>query len=64
MKKQDVIRHFGSVNETAKALRISPAAVSQWDDELSDRIGYKVELATNGAFKTRETLAREAATHG
>ena len=64
MKKTDIIKHFGGINETARALRISPAAVSQWDEELSDRIGYKVELATQGKFKTRETIAREEVKHG
>ena len=57
MKKTDVLDYFGSASKAAKALRISPAAVSMWPDVLSDRTAYKIELVTNGALKTEETKA-------
>jgi len=55
MKKIDVIEYFGTAAKTARALRISRAAVCLWPDELSDAVAYKVELVTNGALKTDET---------
>ena len=56
MKKIDVIEYFGSAAKTARALRISRAAVCMWTDELSDATAFKVELVTNGALKSDETL--------
>ena len=55
MLKKDVIKHFGSQSKTARALRISNSAVSQWPEELTDSLQYKVELATNGVLKSSET---------
>jgi hypothetical protein len=56
MKKNDVLEHFGSAAKTARAMRISRTAVSLWPDILSDNVAFKVELVTNGALKTEETL--------
>lgn len=56
MRKIDVIKHFGGASKTARALRISRAAVSLWPEELSDAQAYKVELATRGELKTDETI--------
>jgi len=56
MTKSDVIEHFGSAAKTARAMRISRAAVCLWPDVLSDAVAYKVELVTNGALKSDETL--------
>ena len=58
MKKTDVITYFGSQSKTAKALRISQAAVHQWPETLTDRIAWRVELVTNGQLKTQETLRK------
>ena len=55
MLKTDVIDYFGSAANTARALRISRAAVCLWPDELSEQVAYRVELATSGALKTDET---------
>jgi len=57
MTKNDVIEHFGSAAKTSRAMRISRAAVCLWPDVLSDSMAYKVELVTNGALKSDETLA-------
>jgi DNA-binding transcriptional regulator Cro len=55
MTKQEVIEHFGSAANAARALRLSRAAVTLWPDTLSEHVAYKVELATKGALKTEET---------
>ena len=60
MKKSEVIKYFNGVNAAARALRIRPAAVSKWPDELTDRIAFRVELVTGGLLKTNETLRFEA----
>jgi hypothetical protein len=60
MTKNEVIVFFNGVNATARALRIRPSAVSKWPEVLTERIAYKVELATNGALKTEETIKRES----
>ena len=60
MKKSEVIKYFNGVNATARALRIRPAAVSKWPDELTDRIAFRVEIVTGGLLKTNETLRFEA----
>jgi len=59
MKKSEVIKYFGGVNATARALRILPQAVSKWPDELTDRIAFRVELVTGGMLKTNETLRND-----
>ena len=59
MKKSDVIKHFGGVNATARAMRISPAAVSQWRDDLGDSLALRVEITSHGVLKTAETLRNE-----
>jgi hypothetical protein len=59
MTKTDVINYFGNKTKTARALRISYQAVKNWPVELTDRIAFRVELVTNGALKTNETLLME-----
>jgi hypothetical protein len=59
MKKIDVLAHFGSVGAVSRALRISHAAISKWGDDVPDSSAYVVELVTNGALKTDETLRME-----
>ena len=55
MTKKEVFNHFGSAAKTARALRISRAAVCLWPDTLTDAVAYRVELASNGALKSDET---------
>jgi hypothetical protein len=42
MKKQDVINFFGSVDAVSKAVRSSGSAVSQWPEELTDRLKDRI----------------------
>lgn len=60
MKKEEVLNYFGGVSATARALRITHSAVSQWKDELTGSIAFKVELVSNGHFKTEETKRLES----
>ena len=60
MKKSEVIKYFGSAARTARAMRISRAAVTMWPDELGDYVSFKVELVTGGLLKSKETLRFEA----
>ena len=60
MKKSEVIEYFGSAARTARAMRISRAAVTMWPDELGDNVSFKVELVTGGQLKSDETLWLEA----
>lgn len=47
MKKEDVIKHFGSVNAVAVALGIKSAAVSQWGEYVPVRRAYEIEKITS-----------------
>lgn len=58
MKKSDVIKHFGSKSAVARALGITPSAVSTWPEKVPDLRAYQIEELTKGELK-REP--REAA---
>ena len=45
MKKADVVRLFGGVSATARALGITRQAVSQWREPLSERVCARAMLA-------------------
>ena len=51
MLKDDVIKHFGSSAQIAKALGISHAAVSRWNDTIPKGRAYQIEVMTGGALK-------------
>jgi hypothetical protein len=57
MTKEDVIKHYGSAAKASKALRITRGAISHWPSgvELTLRIAWRIELATNGALKAGES---------
>jgi len=50
MKKNDVIRHFGSAKKVADALGIKPAAVSQWKEEIPPLRALQLEKITHGVL--------------
>ncbi|MDY7026625.1 MAG: Cro/CI family transcriptional regulator [Pseudomonadota bacterium] len=62
MKKQDVIKHFGSQTETAKVCGIGKSAVNQWNDIIPMGRALQIERQTNGALKFDESLYQESAT--
>jgi len=52
VKKTDVIAHFGSVVNAAKALGdISPQAISQWPETIPQGRAYQIEILTGGTLK-------------
>lgn len=46
MNKQDVLRHFGGVSATARALGIGRSAVSQWPELIPEGRAWQVEAVT------------------
>lgn len=51
MNKQDVIKHFGGVVETAKALGIKSQSVSGWPDQVPKLRAFQIEKITSGKLK-------------
>jgi len=51
MQKEAVIDYFGSATNVARALNISKAAVSQWDDEIPELRSLQLEkiIGNSGA---------------
>ncbi|MBV1842220.1 Cro/CI family transcriptional regulator [Photobacterium ganghwense] len=60
MLKAEVLKFFGGPKNTAEALGISPASVSQWGETIPLLRAYQVEQITNGALK-REPDPNKAA---
>jgi len=60
MDKQSAITAFGSAKALAEALRVSPAAVSQWTAIPVGR-QYQIEVLTNGELKADPPSAGKAA---
>ena len=46
MKKNDVISYFGGVGKTAKALNISHASVSGWDEVIPKGRAFEIQALT------------------
>lgn len=46
-----MIKHFGSVANTASALGISNKAVYQWGESPPEGRQFQIELLTSGLFK-------------
>lgn len=55
MKKSDVIRHYGSKSAVARALGITPQAVSLWGARVPELRAYQIEQLTCGALKRDPT---------
>ncbi len=51
MKKSDVIKHFGGVVETAKALGIKSQSVSCWPELIPELRAFQIEKITSGKLK-------------
>lgn len=59
MRKEMVIRYFGGVRPTARALGISHVAVLNWGEEIPIGRAYQVQVITGGKLKVekKETAA-------
>ena len=62
MKKKLVIRHFGGISQTARALGYTRQAVQAWGDTLPARAALVVELLTDGALKADRPVPRKKKT--
>jgi len=51
MNTETAIRHFGSVQKLAEALRIHRSAVYQWGDQVPPRRALELEKLTRGRLK-------------
>lgn len=56
MLKSAVIAHFGTQAAIARALEISEAAVSLWDEVIPEGSAYKIESMTRRALKVDPSL--------
>ena len=50
MQTEIVIQHFGSAAKVAKALGISRAAISQWNEIVHELRAFQLEKITNGVL--------------
>lgn len=58
MKTEDAIKHFGGKKiELARALKISPSAVTMWGDDVPLLRQYQLERITDGALKAEPIAA-------
>lgn len=58
MKTEDAIKHFGGKKiELARALKISPSAVTMWGDDVPLLRQYQLERITEGALKAEPIAA-------
>ena len=55
---QKIIEYFGSKSQLAKALKVDPAAVSQWvsNGYIPPRRAIEIEILSGGKFKAASTI--------
>lgn len=51
MDKKTAIAHFGSAAALAKALGISAAAVSDWNEIIPEGRAYQLQVLTSGMLR-------------
>jgi hypothetical protein len=58
MRKNQVYKHFGSLQAIAAALSITKSAVSQWDAIVPKGAAYELQCITGGALRVDAKLYR------
>lgn len=58
MKKDDVLKHFGTLERVAATLGISISAVSQWGKIIPEKNAYRLQEITKGKLKVQHSLYR------
>ncbi len=58
MHKKDVIEHYGTQEEAARALDLTRQAVSAWPDIVPEGVAYKLQVLTGGKLRVRPELYR------
>ena len=53
MKKDVAIKHFGGASRLAEALKVKPASVSQWGEEIPELRAYQIERITGGKLSVK-----------
>lgn len=56
MLKSDVIEHFGSEAEVARALGVTRGAVWQWKDIIPRGSAYQIQIITRGKLRVDPTV--------
>lgn len=56
MLKQDVLDHFETASNIARALNISPAAVSKWGAVVPYFSARELQRVTDGKLRVRDEL--------
>jgi len=57
MNIDSAVAHFGSKQELAKAIGVSPSAVSQWGKSIPSLRQFQIQALTNGELKAMTQLA-------
>lgn len=56
MKKDAVIKHFGSRVKTALAVGVTKQAVSGWGQVIPEGMAYKIQVLTGGKLRVNPAL--------
>lgn len=59
MLKSDLKNYYGSFVKAARALGISPSAISQWGEVIPEKQAYRLENLTNGKLSVDLSLYRK-----
>lgn len=57
MTTSDAIKHFGKKIDLARALGLSPSAITQWGETVPIRRQYELERLTEGKLKVTQPVA-------
>ncbi|MCQ9326933.1 Cro/CI family transcriptional regulator [Neisseria dentiae] len=56
MRTKDVIAFYGTKIAVARALGISPSAVTQWQEVVPEKQAYRIQILTGGKLKINPRL--------
>ena len=56
MTTQEVLEHYGSVANTAKALGCWPTSLYKWKEHPPKAIQFQLQVITDGELKVEEEL--------
>ena len=58
MKTKDVIRHFGGIAQTARAIGYTRQGVYKWGRTVPERAQFLIQVVTGGKFKAKDPRPR------
>lgn len=58
-KIQEVVEHFGSKSNLARALGVSRASISEWVEDIPEGRCYQIQVLTGGKIKAHELPIRK-----